>query len=106
MPDNSKAKEHGWLEAKQSGGAVYELGVKQSKHGKTIRRIAEPLMKKHWKDSVTNLHRIYRIAEYLLTRQNRSNNKDKSNYNKEASIGSFFNSCLSAEERKERKKNV
>ena len=26
----SKAKEHGWLEAKQSGGAVYELGVKQS----------------------------------------------------------------------------
>ena len=106
MPDNSKAKEHGWLEAKQSGGAVYELGVKQSKHGKTIRRIAEPLMKKHWKDSVTNLHRIYRIAEYLLTRQNRSNNKDKSNYNKEASIGSFFDSCLSAEERKKRKKNV
>ena len=106
MDDISKAKEHGWLEAKQSGGAVYELGVKQSKHGKTIRRIAEPLMKKHWKDSVTNLHRIYRIAEYLLTRQNRSNNKDKSNYNKEASIGSFFNSCLSAEERKERKKNV
>ena len=41
----SKAKEHGWLEAKQSGGAVYELGVKQSKHGKAIRRIAEPLMK-------------------------------------------------------------
>jgi len=45
----SKAKEHGWLEAKQSGGAVYELGVKQSKHGKAIRRIAEPLMNKHWK---------------------------------------------------------
>ena len=36
-----KAKDHGWLEAKQSGGAVYELGVKQSRHGKTIRRIAE-----------------------------------------------------------------
>ena len=102
----SKGKEHGWLEAKQSGGAVYELGVKQSKHGKAIRRIAEPLMNKHWKNSVTNLHRIYKVAEYLLTRQNRSNNKDKSNYNKEASIGSFFNSCLSAEERKERKKNV
>jgi len=106
MTSSKKTHEHGWLEAKQSGGAVYELGVKQSKHGKTIRRIAEPLMKKHWKDSVTNLHRIYRIAEYLLTRQNRSNNKDKSNYNKEASIGSFFDSCLSAEERKKRKKNV
>jgi hypothetical protein len=66
-----KAKEHGWLEAKQSGGAVYELGVKQSKHGKAIRRIAEPLMNKHWKNSVTNLHRIYRIAEYLLKRQKR-----------------------------------
>ena len=23
-------------------------------------------MKKHWKDSVTNLHRIYKVAEYLL----------------------------------------
>ena len=26
-------------------------------------------MKKYWKDSVTNLHRIYRVAEYLLKRQ-------------------------------------
>ena len=26
---------------------------------------------KHWKDSVTNLHRIYRVAEYLLKRQKR-----------------------------------
>ena len=101
---DGKAKEHGWLEAKQSGGAVYELGVKQSKHGKAIRRIAEPLMNKHWKNSVTNLHRIYKVAEYLLTRQNRSNNEDKSKLNKEASIGSFFNSCLSAEEQKKRKK--
>jgi len=100
----SKAKEHGWLEAKQSGGAVYELGVKQSKHGKAIRRIAEPLMKKHWKNSVTNLHRIYRVAEYLLKRQKRSNNEDKSKLNKEASIGSFFKSCLSTEENKKRKK--
>ena len=33
-----KAKDHGWLEAKQSGGAVYELGVKQSKHGKTYQK--------------------------------------------------------------------
>ena len=68
---DGKAKDHGWLEAKQSGGAVYELGVKQSKHGKNIRRIAEPLMEKHWKNSVTNLHRIYRVAEYLLKRQKR-----------------------------------
>jgi len=99
-----KAKDHGWLEAKQSGGAVYELGVKQSKHGKTIRRIAEPLMEKHWKNSVTNLHRIYRVAEYLLKRQNRPNNEDNSKLVNEASIGSFFNSCLSTEENKKRKK--
>ena len=67
----SKGKEHGWLEAKQSGGAVYEQGVKQSKESTAIRRIAEPLMKKHWQDSVTNLHRIYRVAEYLHKRQKR-----------------------------------
>ena len=101
---DGKAKEHGWLEAKQSGGAVYELGVKQSKHGKAIRRIAEPLMEKHWKNSVTNLHRIYRVAEYLLTRQKRSNNEDDNKLNKVTSIGSFFNSCLSVEEQKKRKK--
>ena len=59
------------LEAKTSGGAVFESGVKSSKHAKAVRRIAEPLMKKHWKDKVTNLHRIYRVAEYLLKRQNR-----------------------------------
>jgi hypothetical protein len=100
----SKAKEHGWLEAKQSGGAVYELGVKQSKHGKAIRRIAEPLMNKHWKNSVTNLHRIYRVSEYLLTRQSRSSNKDKSILVNESSLGSFFKSCLSTEENKKRKK--
>ena len=52
------------IEAKTSGGAVFELGVKTSKHSKAIRRIAEPLMKKHWKDSVTNLHRIYRAVSY------------------------------------------
>ena len=54
------------IEAKLSGGAVFEIGVKESK-----RSIAEPLMKKYWKDSVTNLHRIYRVAEYLLKRQKR-----------------------------------
>ena len=60
------------IEAKTSGGAVFELGVKTSKHDKAVRRIAEPLMKKHWKDSVTNLHRIYRVAEYLYKRQRRN----------------------------------
>ena len=60
------------LEAKTSGGAVFELGVKTSKHSKAVRKIAEPLMKKHWKDQVTNLHRIYRVAEYLLKRSKRS----------------------------------
>jgi hypothetical protein len=101
---DGKAKDHGWLEAKQSGGAVYELGVKQSKHGKTIRRIAEPLMEKHWKNSVTNLHRIYRVSEYLLTRQKRSSNKDNTKLVNESSLGSFFKSCLSTEENKKRKK--
>jgi len=59
------------IEAKLSGGAVFEIGVKQSKRNKAIRRIAEPLMKKYWKDNVTNLHRIYRISEYLLERSKR-----------------------------------
>ena len=58
-------------EEKLSGGAVFEIGVKQSKQHKAIRRIAEPLMAKHWKNSVTNLHRIYRVAEYLLKRSKR-----------------------------------
>ena len=68
MRDN---KEYGWLEAKTSGGAVYEQGVRESKRSKAIRRIAQPLMAKHWRDSVTNLHRIYRVAEYLYNRQKR-----------------------------------
>jgi len=68
---SSKKHEYGWLEAKTSGGAVFEQGVRQSKESKAIRRIAEPLMKKHWKDSVTNLHRIYKVAEYLHKRQQR-----------------------------------
>ena len=59
------------IEAKTSGGAVFELGVKTSKESKAIRRIAEPLMAKHWKDKVTNLHRIYKVAEYLWKRTKR-----------------------------------
>ena len=59
------------IEAKLSGGAVFEIGVKQSKRNQAIRRIAEPLMKKYWKDNVTNLHRIYRVSEYLLERSKR-----------------------------------
>ena len=58
-------------EEKLSGGAVFERGVKESKRSKAVRRIAEPLMKKHWKNSVTNLHRIYRVAEYLFKRSKR-----------------------------------
>ena len=59
-------------EEKLSGGAVFERGVRQSKEHKAIRRIAEPLMNKHWKDSVTNLHRIYKVAEYLFKRSKRA----------------------------------
>lgn len=59
------------LEAKTSGGAVFERGVRESKHNKAVRRLAEPLMKKHWHDKVENLHRIYRVAEYLLKRSKR-----------------------------------
>ena len=59
-------------EKKLSGGAVFERGVKQSKEHKAIIRIAEPLMDKHWKDSVTNLHRIYKVAEYLFKRSKRA----------------------------------
>jgi len=58
-------------EEKLSGGAVFERGVKQSKEHKAIRRIAEPLMEKHWKNEVTNLHRIYKVAEYLFKRSKR-----------------------------------
>ena len=70
-----KKYEHGFIEAATSGGAVYELGVKTSKKDKAIRRIAQPLTEKYWKDtgqSVTQLHRIYRVAEYLYKRQRRN----------------------------------
>ena len=71
----SKKHEFGWLEAKQSGGAVYEQGVRESKRNKAVRRIAEPLAQKHWRNtgqSVTKLHRIYKIAEYLYKRTKRN----------------------------------
>ena len=58
-------------EEKLSGGAVFEIGVRQSKQHKAIRKLAEPLMAKHWKNNVINLHRIYRVAEYLLKRTKR-----------------------------------
>ena len=70
-----KKYQHGYIESKTSGGAVYELGVKTSKQGKAIRRIAEPLAEKHWRNtgqSVFQLHRIYRVAEYLYKRQRRN----------------------------------
>ena len=62
------------VEAKTSGGAVFELGVKTSKHDKAVRRLAQPLMDTYWKNtgqSVTTLHRVYRVAEYLLKRSQR-----------------------------------
>ena len=71
---SSKKHEFGWLEAKQSGGAVFEQGVRESKRNKAVRRIAEPLAEKYWRNtgqSVTGLHRIYRIAEYLHKRSKR-----------------------------------
>ena len=61
-------------EEKLSGGAVFERGVKQSKEHKAIRRIAQPLTDKYWLNkgqSVTQLHRIYKIAEYLFKRSKR-----------------------------------
>ena len=69
---NKTKHEFGWMEAKTSGGAVFEAGVKMSKDSKAIRRLAQPLMNKYWKDSVTNLHRIYRVAEYLHKRTKRN----------------------------------
>lgn len=71
MDKENKSYEVGYIEAKTSGGAVFEQGVKESKRSKAVRRIAQPLMNKHWKDQVTNLHRIYRVAEYLYKRSKR-----------------------------------
>ncbi len=71
----NKSYETGYVEAKTSGGAVFEAGVKESKRNKAIRRIAQPLTDRHWLNkgqSVTELHRIYRIAEYLYNRSKRA----------------------------------
>ena len=62
------------IEEKTSGGAVFEAGVKESKRSKAVRVIAQPLMDKYWKDrgqDVTTLHRVYKVAEYLLKRKTR-----------------------------------
>mgnify|MGYP001383171482 FL=1 len=71
MDKENKDYELGFIEAKTSGGAVFEQGVRESKRSKAVRRIAQPLMDKHWKQQVTNLHRIYRVAEYLYQRSKR-----------------------------------
>ena len=71
MDKENKHYELGFIEAKTSGGAVFEQGVRESKRSKAVRRIAQPLMDKHWKQQVTNLHRIYRVAEYLYQRSKR-----------------------------------
>ena len=44
------------IEAKTSGGAVFELGVKTSKHDKAVRRLAQPLMDKYWEKYRTKCH--------------------------------------------------
>ena len=72
MDKENKNYEFGFIEAKTSGGAVFEQGVRESKRSKAVRRIAQPLMDKYWKQQVTNLHRIYRVAEYILARQRRA----------------------------------
>ena len=62
------------IEENTSGGAVFEAGVKESKRSKAVRIIAQPLMDKYWKDrgqDVTTLHRVYKVAEYLLKRKTR-----------------------------------
>ena len=71
MDKENKNYEFGFIEAKTSGGAVFEQGVRESKRSKAVRRIAQPLMDKYWKQQVTNLHRIYRVAEYLYQRSKR-----------------------------------
>ena len=75
MNDTRNRHDEFFVEEKLSGGAVFERGVKQSKEHKAIRRIAQPLTDKHWANTgqeVTKLHRIYRVAEYLLKRSKRS----------------------------------
>ena len=58
-------------EERMSGSVVNQDSIVVSKHNTAVRRLAEPLMKKHWKGKVVNLNRIYKVAEYLLKRKKR-----------------------------------
>ena len=58
-------------EERMSGSVVNQDSIVVSKHNTAVRRIAEPLMEKHWKGKVVNLNRIYKVAEYLLKRKKR-----------------------------------
>ena len=58
-------------ETRLSGSVVSKDSIAVSKNNTAVRRMAEPLMKKHWKGNVQNLNRIYRIAEYLVRRKSR-----------------------------------
>ena len=48
------------IEEKTSGGAVYEAGVRESKRNKALRRIAQPLMDKYWKNRGQNVRQRFR----------------------------------------------
>ena len=54
------------IEAKTSGGAVFELGVKTSKHDKAVRRLAQPLMDKYWKNTALG-HSLPSLLSDLTT---------------------------------------
>ena len=58
-------------EERISGSVVNQDSIVVSKHNTAVRRLAEPLMEKHWKGKVVNLNRIYKVAEYLLKRKKR-----------------------------------
>ena len=58
-------------EERMSGSVVNQDSIVVSKHNTAVRRLAEPLMEKHWKGKVVNLNRIYKVAEYLLKRKKR-----------------------------------
>ena len=58
-------------EERMSGSVVNQDSIMVSKHNTAVRRLAEPLMEKHWKGKVVNLNRIYKVAEYLLKRKKR-----------------------------------
>ena len=58
-------------EMRMSGSVVSKDSIAVSKNNTAVRRMAEPLMKKHWKGNVQNLNRIYRIAESLVRRKSR-----------------------------------